>query len=143
MRRGESIAVNGVCLTSLPNERVVFVADLSNETLSVTSLGSLAAGTRVNLERALSLGAHLGGHIVQGHVDAVGRLDDVKREGDFAVFRWSFPRQFGDFIISKGSIAVTCAVRSAYRHVRRPSPEPISRTSAPSSSASSNSASVS
>jgi riboflavin synthase len=106
LRRGESVAVNGVCLTSLPNDRGVFVADLSNETLAVTSLGSLASGARVNLERALSLGDHLGGHIVQGHVDAVGKLADIRREGDFAVFRWSFPRQFGDFIISKGSVAV-------------------------------------
>jgi riboflavin synthase len=106
LRRGESVAVNGVCLTSLPNDRGVFIADLSNETLSVTSLGGLSSGSRVNLERALSLGAHLGGHIVQGHVDAVGRLVDVKREGEFAVFRWSFPAEFGDFIISKGSIAV-------------------------------------
>lgn len=106
LRRGESVAVNGVCLTSLPNDRGVFVADLSNETLAVTSLGSLTSGSRVNLERALSLGAHLGGHIVQGHVDAVGTLADVRREGDFAVYRWNFPRAFGDFIISKGSIAV-------------------------------------
>jgi riboflavin synthase len=106
LRRGESVAVNGVCLTSLPNNRGIFVADLSNETLSVTSLGTISKGTRVNLERALSLGAHLGGHIVQGHVDAVGNLVDVKREGEFAVFRWSFPRQFGDLIISKGSVAV-------------------------------------
>ena len=106
LRRGESLAVNGVCLTSLPNDRGVFVADLSNETLAVTSLGRLEKRTRVNLERALALGALLGGHIVQGHVDAVGQLVDVKREGEFAVFRWSFPREFGDFIISKGSIAV-------------------------------------
>ena len=106
LRRGESVAVNGVCLTSLPNDRGVFVADLSNETLAVTSMGTLSRGERVNLERALSLGAHLGGHIVQGHVDAVGALVDAKREGEFAVYRWSFPRQFGDYIISKGSIAV-------------------------------------
>lgn len=106
LRRGESVAVNGVCLTSLPNDRGVFTADLSNETLAVTSLGRLMRGTRVNLERALALGSPLGGHIVQGHVDAVGTLYEVKREGEFAVFRWSFPPEFGDFMISKGSIAV-------------------------------------
>ncbi len=106
LRRGESIAVNGVCLTSVPNDRGVFIADLSNETLAVTSLGRLAAGTHVNLERALSLGSPLGGHIVQGHVDAVGTLIDARHEGEFAVYRWSFPREFGDFMISKGSIAV-------------------------------------
>lgn len=106
LRRGESVAVNGVCLTSLPNDRGLFIADLSNETLAVTSLGRLAKGTCVNLERALALGSPLGGHIVQGHVDAVGTLIEAKREGEFAVFRWSSPPEFGDFMISKGSIAV-------------------------------------
>jgi Riboflavin synthase alpha chain len=75
--RGESIAVNGVCLTALPDGDAAFLADVSNETLSLTTLGSLPAGTRVNLERALALGDRLGGHMVQGHVDARGTLTSI------------------------------------------------------------------
>src|SRR6476619_2510724 len=67
--RGESIAVNGVCLTALPEADGSFVTDISNETLSRTTLGSLGTGARVNVERSLALGDRLGGHIVQGHVD--------------------------------------------------------------------------
>src|SRR5213593_4484835 len=84
--RGESLAVNGVCLTVLPQGTGSLVAELSNETLSRTTLGSLGAGARVNVERALALGDRLGGHLVQGHVDAVGALVSVVTEGDFAVY---------------------------------------------------------
>jgi len=93
--RGESLAVNGVCLTVLPANDRTLVMDVSNETLARTTLGTLTAGTRVNVERALALGERLGGHLVQGHVD-----------GDFAVYRWSCPHQFADLIVDKGSIAV-------------------------------------
>src|SRR5687767_12544323 len=72
--RGESLAVNGVCLTVLPESDGSLLADVSNETLSRTTLGSLGTGTRVNTERALAMGDRLGGHIVQGHVDGVGTL---------------------------------------------------------------------
>src|SRR5438132_6743626 len=82
--RGESLAVNGVCLTVLPQSNGSIVADVSDETLSCTTLGSLGAGARVNLERALALGDRLGGHLVQGHVDAVGALVSIASEGDFA-----------------------------------------------------------
>ena len=101
LQRGESVAVNGVCLTMLPEDEGI-VADLSDETLSLTTLGSLAAGTIVNLERAMTLGDRLGGHIVQGHVDCVGRLIAIDN-GDY---RWSFPNEFADLVVSKGSIAV-------------------------------------
>jgi riboflavin synthase len=101
LQRGESVAVNGVCLTMLPEDEGI-VADLSEETLSLTTLGSLAAGTIVNLERAMTLGDRLGGHIVQGHVDCVGRLIAIDN-GDY---RWSFPNEFADLVVSKGSIAV-------------------------------------
>ena len=103
--RGESVAVNGVCLTALPANGS-FVADLSEETLSRTTLGSLGAGARVNIERALALGDRLGGHLVQGHVDTVGALVSIATEGDFAVHRWSFPPEYADLVVSKGSIAV-------------------------------------
>lgn len=101
LQRGESVAVNGVCLTMLPEDEGI-VADLSDETLSLTTLGSLEQGTIVNLERALALGDRLGGHIVQGHVDCVGRLIAIDN-GDY---RWSFPNEFADLVVSKGSIAV-------------------------------------
>jgi riboflavin synthase len=104
--RGESLAVNGVCLTVLPERDGRLIADVSDETLSRTTLGSLGAGTRVNTERALAVGDRLGGHIVQGHVDAVGVLVSVATEGTFATYRWRFPAEFATLIVSKGSIAV-------------------------------------
>ena len=104
--RGESLAVNGVCLTVLPQPDGSLVTDVSNETLRLTTLGSLIGGMRVNLERALAVGDRLGGHIVQGHVDGVGTLVSIKAEGDFAVYRWSFETQHTPLVVSKGSIAV-------------------------------------
>jgi riboflavin synthase len=104
--RGESVAVNGVCLTVLPNGDGSLVTDLSDETLARTTLGSLGTGTRLNIERALSLGDRLGGHIVQGHIDCVGTLTSIASEGDFAVYRWSFPDEYAPLVVSKGSIAV-------------------------------------
>lgn len=106
LQRGESIAVNGVCLTALPGEPGTFVADLSPETLTRTNLGALHPGDRVNLERAMRLEDRLSGHIVQGHVDAVGDLVEIRHEGDFAVFRWTYPPEFGNLVVAKGSIAV-------------------------------------
>jgi riboflavin synthase len=104
--RGESVAVNGVCLTVMPQAGGALATDVSNETLRKTTLGSLTAGTRVNIERALALGDRLGGHIVQGHVDTVGTLVSIDKEGDFAVYRWSFPSDEAALVVSKGSIAV-------------------------------------
>ncbi|HEV7424801.1 MAG TPA: riboflavin synthase [Thermoanaerobaculia bacterium] len=103
--RGESVAVNGVCLTVLP-EGDVLVADVSNETLARTTLGSLKNGARVNIERAMSLGDRLGGHLVQGHVDCVGELLSIKSEGEFAVYRWSVSKAYAELVVDKGSIAV-------------------------------------
>lgn len=103
--RGESVAVNGVCLTVIPNGNSL-LTEISNETLARTTLGALSAGARVNLERALAVGDRLGGHFVQGHVDTTGTLISKKSEGDFAVYRWSFPGDFADLVVSKGSIAV-------------------------------------
>ena len=104
--RGESVAVNGVCLTVLPQPDGALVTDVSNETLSRTTLGTLGNGAAVNIERAISLGTRLGGHLVQGHVDTVGTLISVAHEGEFAVYRWSHPAEYADLIVSKGSIAV-------------------------------------
>jgi riboflavin synthase len=105
LTRGESIAVNGVCLTALPLD-AGFAADLSGETLKLTTLGRLHEGARVNLERAMAMGDRLGGHLVQGHVDATGAITDIRHEGEFAVYRWSYPSEFAPLVVSKGSIAV-------------------------------------
>ena len=104
--RGESLAVNGVCLTVLPEDDGALIADLSDETLSRTTLGRLESGTRVNVERALAMGDRLGGHIVQGHVDTVGTLVSITSEGEFAVYRWSVPAEYANLIVNKGSIAI-------------------------------------
>jgi riboflavin synthase len=104
--RGESLAVNGVCLTVIPNKDGSLTTEVSNETLSRTTLGALAGGTRVNVERALALGDRLGGHLVQGHVDTTGALASITSEGEFAVYRWTFDPQYADLVVSKGSIAV-------------------------------------
>lgn len=106
LERGESIAINGVCLTVLPDGAASFFADVSDETLSRTTLGSLSANTRVNVERALAMGDRLGGHLVQGHVDTVGILTGIASEGEFAIYRWSFPPEYADLLVSKGSVAV-------------------------------------
>lgn len=102
---GESVAINGVCLT-VSGENGTVRADVSSETLARTTLGRLGAGARVNVERSLAVGDRLGGHIVQGHVDAVGTLMAIASEGEFAVYRWSFPAEYANLIVSKGSIAV-------------------------------------
>ena len=107
--RGESLSVNGVCLTVLPGNGGLLTMDLSNETLEKTTFGALDSGSSqlaVNTERALALGDRLGGHLVQGHVDGVGTLLTIRNEGRFAVYRWSCPAEFRDLIVDKGSIAV-------------------------------------
>ena len=103
---GESVAINGVCLTVFANGSGIVTADISDETLSLTTLGRLGTGARVNLERSLALGDRLGGHLVQGHVDAMGTLISIQSEGDFAVHRWSYPSEHAQLLVSKGSIAV-------------------------------------
>ena len=105
-KRGESLAINGVCLTVLPESDGSLVADLSEETLSRTTLGGLESGAQVNVERALAVGDRLGGHIVQGHVDAVGSLAAIEMQGDFALYRWTYAQTYASLIVSKGSIAV-------------------------------------
>ncbi len=105
LTRGESVAVNGVCLTVLPFDGT-FEAELSPETLLRTALSDLKPGDTVNLERALTLGSRLGGHLVQGHVDDVGVLTDVDRKGAFATFRWSFDPAHAALLVDKGSVTV-------------------------------------
>lgn len=103
---GDSIAVNGVCLTVTSLSATGFTADASEETLRVSNLGALRPGDGVNLERALAVGARLGGHIVQGHVDAVGRFLARRPAGDSATMRFAFPPEIGRYLVYKGSVAV-------------------------------------
>ncbi len=103
---GDSIAVNGVCLTALSVGRDSFAADVSGETLKMTTLGSLLPGTPVNLERAVTPSTRLGGHIVQGHVDALGTFVSAVRSGDFWTVRIGFPEAISKLLIYKGSISV-------------------------------------
>ena len=103
---GESIAVNGVCLTVVAFDGEAFEADASNETLALTTLGALAIGAPLNLERALRAGDLLGGHLVSGHVDGVGKVRSI--EADARSQRWSFsaPAPLMRYIAKKGSICV-------------------------------------
>ena len=103
---GESIAVDGACLTVTSGNGKHFTVDVSPETLRRTTAAALARGGRVNLERSLRLGDRLGGHIVLGHVDGVGRLDAVTPEGDWVLYRFRAPRPIWPYLVEKGSIAV-------------------------------------
>lgn len=103
---GESIAVNGACLTVTSLGKNTFTVDASQETLSKTNLGKLRKGSRVNLERSLRAGGKLGGHIVNGHVDGVGRALSKKKRGDSIELRFSVPDPLAKYIVEKGSVAV-------------------------------------
>jgi riboflavin synthase len=103
---GDSITVNGVCLTVVDLGTHSFSADLSAETLARSTLGGLRPGMRVNLERAVTPSTRLGGHIVQGHVDGRGRLVSIDTDGEFRVMRFWFPEQLARYFIEKGSVAV-------------------------------------
>jgi riboflavin synthase, alpha subunit len=105
-KEGDSIAVNGVCLTALDIEKNSFSADVSEETLKRSTLGRLAVGSRVNLERAVTPATRLGGHIVQGHVDGRGKFVSAVRNGDFWTVRIGFPREMAHYFVYKGSVAV-------------------------------------
>jgi riboflavin synthase len=103
---GDSVAVNGVCLTATSIEGDVFGADVGPETLRVTTLGRFVKGTRVNLERPLRADGRFGGHFVQGHVDGIGHIEEFRAEADFHWLTVSFPPDLAPFIVPKGSIAI-------------------------------------
>lgn len=105
-REGDSVAVNGVCLTALNVQSNSFDADVSSETLRASTLGGLKTGSVVNLERAVTPQTRLGGHIVQGHVDARGKFLQAEKQGDFWTIRIGFPAEIARYLIYKGSIAV-------------------------------------
>ena len=103
---GDSLAVNGVCLTVILAERTEIHADIGPETIRVTTLGSLPRGSRVNLERPLRADSRFGGHFVQGHVDGMGSIEDRRPEAEFEWVTISFPSRLSQYLVSKGSIAV-------------------------------------
>ena len=103
---GDSLAVNGVCLTVILAEPNEIHADVGPETARVTTLGTLPRGSLVNLERPLRADGRFGGHFVQGHVDAIGHIEELRSEAEFQWLTVSFPSQLAPFIVHKGSIAV-------------------------------------
>lgn len=103
---GDSISVNGTCLTVISLGKKTFTVDASHETLAKTNLGKLKVGKRVNLERALKAGDKLGGHIVNGHVDGVGKVSSRAKKGESFEFRFSVPRKLSKYIVEKGSVAI-------------------------------------
>jgi riboflavin synthase len=132
LRRGESVAVSGVCVTATEGGRRL-VADLSEETLAVTTLGSLGPGDRVNLERALAWRGRVSGHFVLGHVDGVTRLVRIDAAPGSWNYRFAMPRGLSRFIVRKGSIALdgislTVAARRARDFDVAVIPETLRRT---------------
>jgi riboflavin synthase len=106
VRLGDSISVNGVCLTVVVRKEQGFAADVSRETLGVTTLGGLRPGSRVNLEKALTLSTPLGGHLVSGHVDGIGRLLERRVDGRSLRLRVEAPAELARYIAPKGSICL-------------------------------------
>jgi riboflavin synthase len=106
VKPGDSIAVSGVCLTALDLSEAGFAADVSRETLSLTTLGDMQPGDTVNLEKALRLADRLGGHLVSGHVDGVGRVVSITPEARSQRFMFSVPAPLARYIAVKGSVCV-------------------------------------
>ncbi len=105
-KHGDSISVNGVCLTALDIQPDSFAADVSRETLLRSTLGRLQPGAPVNLERAVTPATRLGGHIVQGHVDARGQFTGVEDHGESWTVRIAYPKEIARYLVFKGSVAV-------------------------------------
>lgn len=106
MKPGDSIAINGACLTVIDFDRSSFTVDVMPETLKRTNLGLLRAGDGVNLERPTALGGRLGGHLVQGHVDDTGHITALEWEGEALLFRFEAPPEIMRYTVPKGYIAV-------------------------------------
>ena len=103
---GESVSVNGVCLTVAQRDATGFSADIGPETVRVTTLGGLKADQRVNLERAMAANGRFGGHFVQGHVDGIGTIHEVRVDGDARWMRVAFPSELAPLFVPKGSVAL-------------------------------------
>jgi riboflavin synthase len=106
MARGASVAVNGACLTVVKKGLRSFTVDVSPETLQRTSLETLTVGSMVNLERPMRLADRLGGHLVTGHVDGVGAVAAIEKQGEFTIVTFEVPAPLGALLVPKGSVAV-------------------------------------
>ncbi len=106
LKLGDSVSVNGVCLTVTGFNTGSFTVDVMSETIERSNLGRLSAGDGVNLERAMSLGGPLGGHLVQGHIDATGRLASLRRDGEALIMKFEAPPEVMRYIVEKCFIAV-------------------------------------
>ena len=106
LHEGDSVAVNGVCLTVVESGGQRFDADVSLATLTVTTFGELSVGARVNLEPALRLGEPLDGHLLTGHVDGIGHVTDIRRSGRSAVIQFKVPEDLAPYIARKGAVAI-------------------------------------
>jgi riboflavin synthase len=106
LRPGDSLAVNGVCLTTVARDDDRAAFDIGPETARVTALGALGPGTRVNLERAMRADTRVGGHFVQGHVDGTGTLVELRRDVGFTWMVFTFPAEAAAYLIPKGAVAV-------------------------------------
>jgi riboflavin synthase len=106
IKLGESIAINGCCLTVVAAKKKALVFDVSDETLRKTVLGKYQKGKTVNLERALRPFDRLGGHFVLGHVDGVGKIESIQKKPRSIIYRVSYPKKFARLLIEKGSVAV-------------------------------------
>jgi riboflavin synthase len=104
--KGESIAINGVCLTVETYSDSWFSCYASKETMDCTNLGNLKPGSKINYERALAMGDRLGGHIVSGHVDCIASVESVRAAGESKIYRIKFPAEHGPFVVPKGSIGL-------------------------------------
>ena len=103
---GDSISVNGVCLTVTGMGHDCFDADVSPETMKVTALKDLKSNSCVNLERAIQLNGRMGGHIVTGHIDGVGKIKYIKKQGDFFMLTFELPSELARYVVKKGSVAL-------------------------------------
>ena len=106
MPLGASVAVNGACLTVVKKLRGGFIVDVSPETLACTNLGRLSVGSPVNLEQPMRLQERLGGHLVTGHVDGVGTVTSIRKQGEFTIYSFRLAPALGRLLVFKGSVAV-------------------------------------
>ena len=106
VRQGDSISINGACLTVTNLCANIFTVDITNETLKRTNLGDLIISSSVNLERSLAFNSRLGGHILQGHIDTIGKITSFKEEGNSSIISVSIPRKLIQYVVEKGFIAI-------------------------------------
>ena len=106
VQEGDSIAINGACMTVVTFDAESFVVQISPESFSRTTLGNLKVGDAVNLERAMAIGQRVGGHFVQGHVDGVGKVESVVPQGDFQLWTFRAPKEVAKYLVPKGSVSI-------------------------------------